>query len=469
MDEKRIQILRDKPPLSAILSLSVPTILAMWVQVFYNLTDTFFVGKLNDPYKVAAVSVAYPIFMILMSVSGVFGFGAASFISRSLGRKDFLMAKKTSATAFYSCTTLALIFTIISLTLISPILRLIGVTPETRKYAYDYLSVIFGGSIIVMLNFMLTQMLRSEGAAKVAMMGMFIGTGLNIILDPIFIMVLGYGVKGAAIATIIGQGTGLLYYFSFYLQRRSLVSIHWKHFSPQSEIFLNIFKIGIPASIHSLMISTSQTLANYMAASYSDMIVASYGIVQRTFSMCIMTLVGLSDGTQPLIGYSYGARNIKRLNKVFKTAVIMATGISLFFVIFFSLFAGHLIRIFINNEQVIEHGIRIMRAFLIALPFAGIQFLIRVSFQALGKGKPALILALTRQGLFYIPSLFFLNKHFGLSGFIYAQPFANVLTFILAVLLFNRIRGQISEEQTEVESEIVTAAAKLDDSLQKCN
>ena len=147
----------------------------------------------------------------------------------------------------------------------------------------------------------------------------------------------------------------------------------------------------------------------------------------------------------------------------------MATSISVFFVMFFSLFAGKMIQIFINNEQVIEHGIRIMRALLIALPFAGIQFLIRVSFQALGKGRPALILALTRQGLFYIPSLFFLNKYFGLSGFIYAQPFANVLTFILAVLLFNRIRGQISEEQIEVESEIVTAATKLDDSLQKCN
>ena len=467
MDEKRIRILRDEPPLSAILSLSVPTILAMWVQVFYNLTDTFFVGKLNDPYKVAAVSVAYPMFMILMSFSGIFGFGAASSISQSLGRKDFLMAKKTSSTAFYSCMVLAVIFTIISLMLISPILRLIGVTPETQKYAYDYLSVIFGGSIIVMLNFMLTQILRSEGAAKIAMMGMFIGTGLNIILDPIFIMVLDYGVKGAAIATIIGQGVGLLYYFSFYLQRRSLVSVHWKYFSPQSEIFLNIFKIGIPASIHNLMISTSQTLANYMAASYSDMIVAGYGIVQRIFSMCIMTLIGLSDGTQPLIGYSYGARNIKRLNKIIKTAVIIATSVSVFFVLFFSLFAGKMIQIFINNEQVIEYGIKIMRAFLIALPFAGIQFLIRVSFQGMGKGKPALILALARQGLIYVPALFLLNNYFGLSGFIYAQPIANILSFLLAVVLFSGIRREISNEH--IEPETPNVATQLDDSLQKCN
>ncbi len=455
MDEKRIKILKDAPPTQAILSLSIPTIMGMLVQVFYNLTDTFFVGKLNDPFQVAAVSVAFPIFMMLMSVAGMFGFGAASYISRLLGKKDYLMAKKTSATAFYACLIAALFVTVGSLIFISPILKLIGVTPETQRYAYEYLSIIFLGSTVMMTKFMLTQLLRSEGAAKVAMIGMFIGTGINIILDPIFILTLGYGVKGAAVATLIGQAIGLLYYFSFYIKKKSIISIHWKYFSLQKEIYLEIFRVGIPASLHTLMISIAQTMGNFVAASYNDMIVAAYGINHRIFSMCIMTLIGLSEGTQPLIGYSYGAKNIKRLNKIIKTAGIMATSISIFFVIFFYLFAGKLIQIFMNNQQVVTYGIQIMRAIIIALPFAGIQFLIRVSFQAMGKGKPALILALARQGLFYIPALFILNRFFGFSGFIYAQPIANILSFGLAVILFQRIRMQISNEHLEREGKLV--------------
>ncbi len=468
MDEKRIKILRDEPPLKAILSLSIPTILAMQVQVFYNLTDTFFVGKLNDPLQVAAVSVAYPMFMILIAFSGVFGFGAASYISRLLGKKDYLMAKKASSLAFYTCLATSVVVTITSLLFISPILHLIGVTPETHVYAKEYLSIIFSGSIVMMLNFLVTQLLRSEGAAKVSMLGMFIGTGTNIILDPVFILVLGYGVKGAAIATLIGQGIALLYYFDFYFKNRSLVSIHWKYLSFQSAILLEIFKVGIPASVHQLTISISQTMGIYMAASYNDLIVAAFGINNRIFSMCIMTLIGLSEGTQPLIGYSYGARKIERMNDIIKTAIILATGISIFFVIFFYLFAGKMIQIFINNEQVISYGIQIMRAIIIALPFAGIQFLVRVSFQALGEGKPALILALARD-LIYIPAIFIMNKYFGFSGFIYAQPFSNILILLLALVLFNIIKEKITNEhrQWEIANNINTT--EVTNPIQKCN
>jgi len=300
-----------------------------------------------------------------------------------------------------------------------------------------------------MTNFSLGMLLRSEGAAKIAMFGMFIGTGMNILLDPIFILVLGYGVKGAAIATVIGQLIALLFYLHFYVRRKSLISVHWKYFSPQKEIFLEIFRVGIPASLNSFMMSIAQTLGNYVAAGYNDLVVAAFGINDRLFSMAIMLLIGLSEGTQPLIGYSYGARKIKRLNQIIKTAELIATGISVFFLIIFYLFAGQMIQVFINNEEVIDYGVRIMRAFIIALPFAGIQFLIRVSFQALGKGKPALILALSRQGLFYIPLLFALNKFFGFSGFIYAQPISNVLTFILAILLFRRIKLRLDNEYEE--------------------
>ena len=465
MDEKRIKILRDEPPFRAIMSLAIPTMMGMIVQIFYNLTDTFFVGKLNDPYQVAAVSVAFPIFMMLMSISGMFGFGASSYVSRLLGQKDFEMAKITSATAFYTCIFAGIAVTILGLFFISPILRLIGVTQETYSHANQYLTIVFMGSIIIMTNFSLGLLLRSEGAAKIAMFGMFIGTGTNIVLDPIFILFLGYGVKGAAIATIIGQSIALIFYLIFYLKKKSMISINWKHFSPQKEIYLEIFRVGVPASLNNLMMSIAQTLSNYVAAGYNDLVVAAIGINFRLFSMAIMLLIGLSEGTQPLIGYSYGAKKITRLNEIIKTASIMATGISVFFLFFFYFFSGQMIRIFINNEEVINYGIQIMRAMIIALPFAGIQFLIRVSFQALGKGKPALILALSRQGLFYIPTLFTLNYLFGFSGFIYAQPIANILTFVLAIILFRQIKLQIDNEYQEEYGKNISP--KLEESCSK--
>lgn len=446
MDEKRLKILRDEPPLRAILSLAIPTIMGMLVQILYNLTDTFFVGKLNDPYQLAAVSVAFPLFIMLMAISSIFGTGGSSYISRLLGQKEYLRAKKVNATTFYSCIFVGIIVSFIGLFFISPILRLIGVTEATFQFASQYLTIILSGSVIIILNFSLALLLRAEGAAKESMLGMMIGTGLNIILDPLFILYLNYGVRGAAIATIIGQGLGLLYYLCYYLKKNTAGSISWKYFTPLRQIYAEIFKIGAPSSLNHVLMSVANTVSNIVAASYSDIVIAAFGINFRVFSIAVMLLIGLAAGTQPLIGYSYGAKNIKRFNKTFKMASLISTGIALFFTIIFYFFPSQLIQAFINDGEVIKYGVQILNAFLIGLPFVGIQMLIMVTFQALGKGLPTLILALSRQGLFFIPIIFILNHLFGFSGFIYAQPIANILTFVLAITLFQRIKSQINHE-----------------------
>lgn len=446
MDEKRLRVLRDKPVFKAILSLAIPTILGMFVHVIYNLTDTFFVGKLNDPYQMAAVAVAFPLFIMLMAISGVFGNGGSSYISRLLGKKEYLMAKKTNATTFYSCILTGIIVTVTGIIFISPILRFIGVTETTFEYASQYLTIIFSGSIIIMLNFSLGVLLRAEGAAKEAMFGMFIGTGLNIILDPLFILYFGMGVQGAAIATVIGQTVAVLYYIYFYLKKNSVGSIAWKHFSPSRQMYQEIFKIGIPSSLNQILMGVGNTISNLIAASYSDIVIAAFGIDFRIFSMAIMLLIGLAAGTQPIIGYSYGAKNIKRFTNTFRVAGTMATGIALFFTLIFYLFPVQLIQIFIKDEEVISYGTQIFKAMTIGLPFVGIMFIIMITFQALGKGLPALILAISRQGLFFIPAIFILNHFFGFSGFIYAHPTASILTFITAITLFIKVRKDIIKE-----------------------
>ena len=449
MDEKRLSILRDEPVFKAIMSLAIPTIMGMIVQVLYNLTDAFFVGQLNDPYQLAAVSVAFPLFIMLMAISSIFGNGGSSYISRLLGQKEYLLAKKVTATTFYSGIFIGAIVTIGGLFFIKPILYLIGVTTETFQFASEYLTIIFSGSIVIILNFSLGLLLRAEGAAKIAMYGMMIGTGLNILLDPIFILYLNQGVRGAAIATLIGQSLGLAFYIYYYLKRNTAGSIAWRYFSPLRDIYIEIFKIGIPSSLNHILMSVANTVSNIVAATYSDIVIAAFGIDFRIFSMAVMLMIGLAAGTQPLIGYSFGAKNIHRFNDTFKVASFISTGIALFFTVVFYLFPEQLIQTFINDQQVVNYGVQILNALIIGLPFIGIQMLIMVTFQALGKGRPALILAISRQGLFFIPTIFILNEIFGFTGFIYAQPIANILTFILAVFLFRRIKLQIDVEHQD--------------------
>jgi len=459
MDKKRLIILRDEKPFKAILSLAIPTIMGMIVQVLYNLTDAFFVGQLNDPYQLAAVSVAFPLFIMLMAISSIFGNGGSSYISRLLGQKEYLLAKKVTATTFYSGIFVGVIVTIGGLFFIRPILYLIGVTPETFQFASEYLTIIFSGSIVIILNFSLGLLLRAEGAAKIAMYGMIIGTGLNILLDPVFILYLNQGVRGAAIATLIGQSLGLAYYIYYYLKRNTAGSIAWSYFSPLRYIYIEIFKIGIPSSLNHILMSVANTVSNIVAATYSDIVIAAFGIDFRIFSMAAMLMIGLAAGTQPLIGYNYGARNIYRFYNIFKMASIISTSIAIFFTAIFYLFPVQLINAFINDQQVVNYGIQILNALIIGLPFVGIQMLIMVTFQALGKGRSALILAISRQGLFFIPTIFILNKIFGFTGFIYAQPIANILAFILAVFLFRKVKLQINAEYQDEynKKEVLTA------------
>jgi len=440
MNKERIHILEKEPIPKAILKIALPSILSMIVQIVYNLTDTFFVGKLNDPNQVAAVTLAMPIFFFLMSLSGLFGNGGASYISRLLGQKDYETANKTSATAFYSCIILGIIITIIGTIFLPTIVKLSGASENTYGYSYSYLLVIFIGAIIVMLNFALSQLLRSEGCAKEAMIGMLIGTVVNIILDPIFIFVFKQGVTGAAIATIIGNFISVVYYIYFFLRKKTITSINFKYFTPTSKIYAEILKIGLPASLSTILMSLSNIVLNNIAASYNDIVVASYGVCMRVNSIVIMLFIGLAVGIQPLIGFNYGNHNITRIHKTLKISLIIAVSVALFFALLFLIFSKQFITLFINDTDVVKIGSKILFAQLIALPFIGVQIIHANFFQAIGKGMPSLILSVSRQGLIFLPTILILNSLFGLSGFIYAQTAADIITFVLSIILFKTIK-----------------------------
>jgi len=447
MNEKRINVLEKEPVTKAIFKMALPMMTGMIVQILYNLIDTFFVGQLNDPNQVAAVAISMPLFMLLMAISGIMGNGGASYLSRVLGAKDYSKANKTVSIAFFTCVIIGAATSILGIIFISPIVKVLGATELIFPYAHSYSLTILTASIIIMCNYALGQLLRAEGAAKEAMFGMLIGTVTNIALDPLFIFTFKMGAAGAALATVVANGIGLVYYLSIYLKKKSMVHIGFKYFSFDKKIYSEILKIGIPASLNQLLLSMANVFTNNFAAMYGEITVAAMGIAGRIITIPIYLILGVAIGCQPLIGYSYGAHLYSRLKEILKKAMIISSIMSLAFMALFMIFPEKFITIFIKDAAVVQTGGTILRAMSLSLLVLGVQIVIMNAIQAMGKAIPSLVISISRQGIMFIPLLFILNKLFTFNGFIYAQPIADLLTVILAIGLMIKIMKNMKLKQ----------------------
>ena len=306
MKNRNIHVLEEMPVSRAIIYMALPSVLSMLVNILYNLTDTFFIGKLNDPVQVAAVSISMPLFGFQMAIAGIFGSGGASYLSRLLGRKDFKQARETTTTAIFSVLLASIVVAIGGILFIPTFLRLAGASGEIFPYATRYLTIILLGSPCVMLKFAMVQLVRAEGSARQAMFGLIIGTGVNILLDPLFIFVFNMGVTGAAVATVIGQGLAMLYYVFYYRGKNSLARPSLKYLHLRREIYKQILFIGLPASLGQIMMNVGNTISYNLASAYGDSVVASLGVASRVFSIPIFVFIGTSIGVQALIGFNYG-------------------------------------------------------------------------------------------------------------------------------------------------------------------
>ena len=440
------------PILRAIVNLAIPSVLSMLVNILYNLTDTFFIGKLNDSYQVAAVSISLPLFTLQMAMAGIFGVGGGSFLSRLLGNKEMERAENTLATAVLSTVVISVFLGIAGIALIPQFLHLIRASGQTMVHARNYMLYILIGSPFILIKFALVQLVRAEGAAKEAMIGLFIGTGANIILDPIFIFGLNMGVTGAAIATVLGNAFGMAYYLWFYLSKKSLVKLSFTKLKLQWNCYVEIFKIGIPASLSQVMMSVGNTVSYRLAANYSDIYVAAMGVASRIFTIPTFVFIGVSIGIQALIGYNYGAKNYERMRQAIMYSVIITLSTSALMIILFALFPRELIMIFIKDPQLIDIGTQILRAYTFAIPVAAIGMIMMGSLQAMGKALPALIVSISRQGLAYIPAILILNKYFGFNGLIFGMPIADFITTAMSVTMLAYIVRKLNNTVGSVDA-----------------
>ncbi len=439
MDDKRIELLSKSPVGKAIFSMSIPVVMGMMIQVLYNLVDIYFIGKLDDPNQLAAANITTPLFMFIMAVSGIVGTGAASYISRCLGKSDYEKASKVLSSGVVICLCLGLLFSVFGSLFIKPIVNALGASEMTFPFALNYSIILLFGAAIIMCNFALSQLIRSEGSVVVSMLGMLIGTIMNIILNPIFIFVFNMGVKGSAIATVLGNALGLVYYIMFYMRGKSMVKFRLRYISPQKDILKEIFTIGTPASVSQFLMGVAVILCNNLAVTYGDNIVAGMGVASKIITIGTFIFMGFAVGCQPLIGYSFGAKNYARTQEIIKKGMIITSIIGVVLTILFGIFAKQLISFFTPLSDVIPQGSLILRGFMWSLPVFGAQMVGAVTVQAMGKGGASLLLSVARQGVFYIPILFTLNSMFGLNGLIFAQPLADLLALLLSILVLSII------------------------------
>jgi putative MATE family efflux protein len=419
-------------------------------QMVYNMTDTFFIGQTGDPNMVAGISLSMPLFMVSQGLGSVFAMGASSYMSRMLGAKNIDEARHTNAVSFYFIILMGLIMSLALFFLRDPILRVIGTSEVTFPYTRDYFAIISNFILFAMLNIALSGQIRAEGASGTAMVGMFIGIALNIVLDPIFILVLDMGVAGAAWATVIGIIASVIYFLIYFQRGTTILSIKPKDFKPNRKMFAEIFKIGIPAAISNIIFSFVGVVSNVIAAGYGDHVIAGSGLTMRVTMLSFTLIMALAMGYQPFAGYNYGARNIKRLTSGWKITMLYTTCLAVFFTIIFWFFGRFIMTLFIRDELTIETGSKMMHAFLLGMPFLGLQMTMMVTFQALGKAIRATIVNMGRQFLVYLPLLFILTRFFDFNGFIYAQPISDLITTgvscLMGINLLKSIRGLHVEE-----------------------
>ncbi|APC39190.1 MATE family efflux transporter [Clostridium estertheticum] len=430
----------------AITHMAVPMMLGMSVIMIYNVIDAFFIGKLNNTAMMTAVTLALPFTIILSGIGNIFGVGGGTYISRLLGEGKLGEAKKVSSVTFFLSLLAGFIFMLFAIPLIHPIVQILGAKGDTVLFTKDFIMVLIIGGPFVIANFALGQVVRAEGASKVSMNGMFISVIINIILDPILIFICHLNIVGAAIGTVVANTCALLYYVYYLKNKSSTLTVSIRTFKPTLSMLKDIFKIGISSFLLDVFLIISVLLLNNFSAYYGDYAVAAFGISQRIAQLAQFAAKGLYIGVIPLIAYAYAAKNIKRMKSIIKITAAYIAILTFAFSLIIFIFREPIVHLFSNNTYVINTGIYILIALLISALFASITGLFIGIFQGTGRGKEATIMSVV-QGILLIPIMILGKYTFGLDGIIWSMTITEILTCIIGLYLWIRLKRDPSMKE----------------------
>lgn len=446
---KKMELLGSASIPKALLSMGIPTMIGMLVNAFYNLVDAYFVGGLGES-QMGAISVVYPLGQVVVGLGLLFGNGAASYISRLLGRGNKENADKVASTALYSSVSVGAVIIIISMVFLHPILKLLGATDSILPFAVTYASIYIVSCIFNVFNVTMNNIVTSEGAAKTTMCALLTGAVLNIALDPLFIYVFDLGVAGAAIATAISQVVSTCVYLTYILRKKSVFHFRVKDCTYTKETMSEIFKIGIPTLVFQILTSVSISLINNAAGDYGDSAIAGMGVVTRLISMGSLSVFGFIKGFQPIAGYSYGAKKFDRLREAIKTSILWSTAFCVIFGVILALFPTAIVSQFTKGDaEMIRIGVASLRANGISIMLFGFYTVYSSLLLALGKGREGFILGACRQGICFIPVILLLPMVWGLNGIMYAQPIADALSAVITVFMAIPLHKKLNEMQKQ--------------------
>ena len=447
---KKMALLGSAPIPKALLALGIPTMIGMLINALYNLVDTYFVGGLGTD-QMGAVTVAFPLGQIVVGLGLLFGNGAAAYLSRLLGRGDKDTANKVASTAIYSGVSIGAIVILFSIIFLEPILKQAGAIESVIPYAVTYSRIYIVFSIFNVFNVTMNNIVSSEGAAKTAMCALLAGAVLNVILDPVFIYALNLGVVGAAIATAISQVISTLVYLCYILRKKSVFNFSIKECCFAKEIISEILKIGIPTLIFQLLTSLSIGMINSAAKEYGGSALAAMGPVTKIMSMGTLIVFGFLKGFQPIAGFSYGAKKFDRLREAIRTAVLWSTIFCVIFGFVAAVFSTQIVSLFTKEDaEMVRIGSIALRGNGLSFVLFGFYTVYSFLFLVMGKAAEGCVLGACRQGICFVPVILILPLVLGLSGVLYAQPIADVISAIVTALMAVRLHRELRTAENHI-------------------
>lgn len=436
------------PVKGLISSLAVPTIITMLVSAVYNMADSYYVGKI-DTVSVASIGIVFSAMTLLQAIGFFLGNGSGILISTYLGEKKKETAQRYANTAFFTAMIFGIAMAICGIFFSKKLALLLGATETTLEAAGSYLKYILIGSPFILGSFVLNNQLRYQGSAVYSMAGILSGSLLNIAIDPIFIFTLKMGVKGAAVATVISQLVGFIVLIAGTFKGEN-IRISISKFTPNAEVLLNISKNGLP-SLARQGIQTAATIClNFTCAKYGDAVVAGMSVFNRVMFLGMAVVIGFGQGYQPVCSFNNGSGNHKRVYDGYKFTVIITTVIISVYSVLAFIFAPELIALFRDDKEVIEIGVKALRAQCIAMPVIGYCTSSNMLMQSLKISGKATVMALGRQGIFYIPLMLILPSVIGVTGIALVQPLADALSFALTIFLVTPTVKQLRKNIADI-------------------
>lgn len=457
MEMDREKRLGEEKILPLIIKFSIPAITSMMVSGLYNVVDRIYVGQGVGEEGLAGIAVGLPLMTIMMAFAALIGVGATALVSISLGENKKEEAEKIAGNSIILLITTSIVITVGGLIFINPLLRLFGASDDVLPYARDYMVIILGGSIFLGIGFGMNNLIRGEGNPKKAALMMLVGALINIVLDPLFIFVFKWGIKGAAFATILSQAAIAVWALHYYLFGDSVLKIHVSGLKVSKAIAVRIATVGSAAFTRQVAMSFLGIIMNNSLARYGgDSAIAVMGILNSIIMVLLMPVFGINQGAQPIIGYNYGAMQYTRVKSALKYSIIGASIISFVGFAIVQLFAEPIVSIFVGrDDHLIGLGAHAVRIFFMMLPIVGFQIVSSNYFQSVGKPMQTIVLTLSRQVLILIPVLLILPGFLGLDGVFYSAPIADFISCVVtAVWLFVEVKSLNTKQDKAREIEV---------------